>query len=153
TFTGRVLHSVEYQRPDSFAGQRVLVAGAGNSAGEISVELERAGAQVTLAVRSGATIVPREIAGIPIHYVSLVLGTLPKPLQRAVIALTGKIAALVSGGAPVLPPAPEPACPKVPLIGLHLANAIRAGSIRVTRGLNSFTPSGVRFDDGAEATF
>jgi cation diffusion facilitator CzcD-associated flavoprotein CzcO len=152
TFTGRVLHSVEYRRPDSFAKQRVLVAGAGNSAGEISVELARAGAQVTLAVRSGATIVPREIAGIPIHYISLVLGTLPKALQRAVIATTGKIAALVGGG-PVLPPAPETPCPKVPLIGLHLAEAIRAGSIRVARGLHSFTPNGVRFDDGADAPF
>jgi len=153
TFTGRVLHSVEYLRPDGFAGQRVLVAGAGNSAGEISVELSRAGAQVTLAVRSGATIVPREIAGIPVHYISLVLGTLPKALQRAVIATTGKIAALVSGGGPVLPPASETACPKVPLIGLHLPNAIRAGSIRVARGLHSFTPTGVRFDDGADAPF
>ena len=35
----------------------------GNSAGEISVELARAGADVTLAVRTGATVVPREIAG------------------------------------------------------------------------------------------
>jgi cation diffusion facilitator CzcD-associated flavoprotein CzcO len=153
TFTGRVLHSVEYLRPGGFAGQRVVVAGAGNSAGEISVELANAGAQVTLAVRSGATIVPRDIAGIPVHYISLVLGALPKPVQRAVIATTGKIAALISGGGPVLPPAPDSPCPKVPLIGLHLAQAIRGGTIRVARGLNAFTPTGVRFDDGEEGSF
>ena len=39
---GRVMHSVDYRRPDGFSGQRVLVVGAGNSAGEISVELARA---------------------------------------------------------------------------------------------------------------
>jgi cation diffusion facilitator CzcD-associated flavoprotein CzcO len=60
------MHSVT-RRPDALAGQRVLVVGAGNSAGEISVELARAGVGVTLAVRTGASIVPREIAGIPIQ--------------------------------------------------------------------------------------
>src|SRR2546425_7460372 len=58
-FGGRVLHSVEYRRPDGFTGRRVLVVGAGNSAGEISVEVARAGADVTLAVRTGAAGVPR----------------------------------------------------------------------------------------------
>ena len=51
-------------------GRRVLVVGAGNSAGEISVELARAGAEVSLAVRTGAAIVPRELLGIPIQYLS-----------------------------------------------------------------------------------
>jgi cation diffusion facilitator CzcD-associated flavoprotein CzcO len=35
-FRGRVLHSASYRRPDAFVGQRVLVVGAGNSAGEIA---------------------------------------------------------------------------------------------------------------------
>ncbi|MGH9315401.1 MAG: flavin-containing monooxygenase, partial [Vicinamibacterales bacterium] len=43
-FSGEVLHSVEYRRPAPFAGRRVLVVGAGNSAGEIAPELARAGA-------------------------------------------------------------------------------------------------------------
>src|SRR5205814_385440 len=34
-FGGRVLHSVEYRRPDGLTGRRVLVVGAGNSSGEI----------------------------------------------------------------------------------------------------------------------
>ena len=41
------MHSVEYRRPAGMKGRRVLVVGAGNSAGEISVELARAGADVT----------------------------------------------------------------------------------------------------------
>ena len=44
-FTGRVMHSVDYRRPAGMKGRRVLVVGAGNSAGEISVELARAGAE------------------------------------------------------------------------------------------------------------
>ena len=52
-FAGRVLHSVEYRRPDAHVGRRVLVIGAGNSAGEIAAELAAAGAHVAVAVRSG----------------------------------------------------------------------------------------------------
>ena len=55
----RIMHSVAYRRPAEFAGRRVLVVGTGNSAGEISVELANAGAEVSVAVRSGARVVPR----------------------------------------------------------------------------------------------
>jgi putative flavoprotein involved in K+ transport len=49
-YTGRVLHSAEYRGPAPFAGQRVVVVGAGNSAVQIAVEL--AGhAHVSLATR------------------------------------------------------------------------------------------------------
>ena len=34
-FTGRVMHSVDYRRPEGFEGRRVLVVGVGNSGGEI----------------------------------------------------------------------------------------------------------------------
>src|SRR5688572_645466 len=60
-FAGRILHSVDYRRPDAHVGRRVLVIGAGNSAGEIAAELAAAGAQVTVAVRSGARVVPRDL--------------------------------------------------------------------------------------------
>lgn len=151
-FRGRVLHSVHYHRPEGFAGQRVLVVGAGNSAGEISVELMRAGAHVTLAVRSGARIVPRELAGIPIQYFSLLVGALPAPAQRMALAALGRASALVRGRAVL--PAPGPtACPKVPLVGLDLADALRAGTIQLRGGLAGFTESGMHFADASEAPF
>ena len=82
-FPGRVIHSVAYRRPAGIEGRRILVVGAGNSAGEISVELSRAGATVTLAVRTGATIVPRDLLGIPIQYVSVALHPFPRTLGTA----------------------------------------------------------------------
>jgi cation diffusion facilitator CzcD-associated flavoprotein CzcO len=151
-FRGRVLHSVEYRRPDPFRGQRVLVVGAGNSAGDIAVEVSRAGGQVTLAVRSGATVVPREIAGVPIQYLSIAVGALPPAAQRAAAALMSRASALFNGK-PVLPPSPQSVCPRVPLVGLHLADAIRAGSVGLKGGLAEFTSTGVRFDDGSTEWF
>ena len=39
SFTGRILHSSDYKRPDEFLDSRVLVVGIGNSAAEIASEL------------------------------------------------------------------------------------------------------------------
>ena len=151
-FAGRVLHSVEYRRPDGFAGQRVLVVGAGNSAGEISVELARAGAAVTLAVRTGTSALPREILGIPIQYLALVIASLPRSAQRMTVAMMGGFSTLVRGPSVLPPPSPK-TCPSVPLIGFHLADAIRAGTIRLKRGVAEFTAVGVRFSDDSEEAF
>jgi cation diffusion facilitator CzcD-associated flavoprotein CzcO len=151
-FKGGVTHSVHYRRPQGLRGQRVLVVGAGNSAGEISVEIARAGAQVTLAVQSGARIVPREIAGVPIQYLSVALSPLPKPVFDRVAALMNGVSRLLRGPSGLPPPAPT-SCPKVPLIGLALAEALRAGTIELRGGLRSFTPAGVRFADGSERPF
>jgi thioredoxin reductase len=151
-FRGRVFHSVEYRRPEGLAGQRVLVVGAGNSAGEIAVELASAGANVTVAVRTGAAVVPRDVAGIPIQYLSVIGGLLPTPGQRAVMAFMARVQQLVRGPA-VLPPAPPTGCPKVPLIGFHLVDAIRTGRIQLRGRLEEFTADGVRFADGSAAPF
>jgi cation diffusion facilitator CzcD-associated flavoprotein CzcO len=151
-FRGRVFHSVEYRRPEGLAGQRVLVIGAGNSAGEIATELASAGASVTVAVRTGAAVVPRDVAGIPIQYLSVVAGLLPKVPQRAAIAAMARVQRLVRGPS-VLPPAPPTDCPKVPLIGFHLADAIRNGRIQLRGRLTEFTADGVRFGDGSAQPF
>ena len=147
-FTGRVMHSIDYRRPAGMKGRRVLVVGAGNSAGEISVELSRAGADVTLAVRTGATIVPRDLLGIPIQYLSVVLHPLPRTLVQRLTMAVGRLR-----GPRVLPPPTRTTCPKVPLIGLALANALRARTIRLQGGLGEFTVDGVRFGDGSEQAF
>lgn len=151
-FPGRVLHSVDYRRPDSFRGRRVLVVGVGNSGGEISAELAAAGAEVTVAVRSGALAVPRQLAGVPIQYFSCLTARLPRAVQRAIVAIVSRVAAL-RRGPPVLPqPTPSP-CPDVPLIGFHLTDAIRRGAIRVRPAVDRFTDGGVRFADGATEGF
>lgn len=151
-FSGRLMHSVEYRRPQAFAGRRVLVVGAGNSAGEIASELAAAGAVVTVAVRSGARVVPRALLGVPIQYLAVALARLPRYAQRAIAAAMAQSAQLVRGPA-VLPAPRDDRCSDVPLIGFHLVDAIRAGRIRVKRGITELTATGVRFDDGSNEAF
>ena len=151
-FKGRVIHSVEYRRPEAFAGERVLVVGVGNSAGEISAELAAAGAQVTVAIRSGARVVPRELLGIPIQYLGVALRHLPRALLLRTMSITGAIAESIRGAPPLPLPADSP-CATVPLIGFHLADAVKAGRIQLAAGVSEFTADGVRFLDGSERSF
>ncbi len=152
SFRGPVSHSVEYRRPGDVRGHRLLIVGAGNSAGEIAAELAQAGADVSLAVRSGAAIVPRQLFGVPIQYVSLLMSPLPRSVQRSIAVSLGFVAGRIRGSA-LLPPPPRSPCPRIPLIGLHLADAIRAGAVRVRGAVEGFTEDGMRFADGSTGAF
>ena len=151
-FRGRVMHSIEYRRPTEFAGRRILVVGVGNSGGEIGSELANAGAKVTVAVRSGANVVPLHLAGVPIQYLAFAMRGLPASIRRALAGLVGRITEL-RRGKPVLPKPAHGPLDAIPLIGFHLVDAIRAGKVAVRAGIAEFTETGVRFMDGTDASF
>ena len=151
-FRGRVEHSVSYRNPEPYRGRRVLVVGVGNSGGEIAIELGRAGATVTVAVRSGANVVPRTLAGVPIQYIAYYLRKLPRGAQNAIVGAVRK-ANEIRRGPPPFPRSPAHPLDAVPLIGFHLVDAIREGKVRVQGGVAAFTSSGVRFLDGSEEAF
>ena len=66
-FQGRVLHVADYRSPEEFAGQLVVVVGAGNSAVQIAHELADH-AQASLAVRDRVRFAPQVIAGRDLHW-------------------------------------------------------------------------------------
>jgi thioredoxin reductase len=148
-FRGRVLHAAEYQRPGEFIGKRVLVVGVGNSGGEIGSELARAGAQVTVSVRSGAHVVPRQIGPLPAQYVRYLIGKLPRRVQEVVLART-QARLQRRFGPPVLPRPAHSPLDAIPLIGFHLVDCIREGLVDLRLAAPvAFTEDGVRFADGS----
>ncbi len=112
-FRGEGIHSSSYRRPDRYAGLRVVVAGTGNSASDIAVELARAGADGHDRGAIGATVVPLQIAGVPIHYLAVGVSALPKPVQAPILTAFASLTSLVRR-TPVLPPAPKTPCRNVP---------------------------------------
>ncbi len=151
-FRGRIAHSIEYRQPEPYVGRRVLVVGVGNSGAEIGSELARAGARVTIAVRSGANVVPLTLFGVPIQYVSYWVRKLPRPLQELLVAAVGKVTEL-RRGPPVLPRPAHSPLEAIPVIGFHLVDAIRAGLVTVAPGVAEFTETGATFTDGSHAAF
>ena len=148
---GRLLHSVDYRRPNGLVGKRVLVVGVGNSGGEIASELAQSNGsnvtRVTIAVRSGANVVPREILGIPIQYLARYIRKLPRAAREAVVRAVGRIVEK-RRGPPVLPRPAHGPLDAIPLIGFHLVDAIRAGRVKVRGAIERLTPQGARFADG-----
>lgn len=64
-FSGRQLHSSQYKTPEVFAGQRVLVVGAGNSGCDIAVEAVHHAHAVYHSTRRGYFYWPKFLFGIP----------------------------------------------------------------------------------------
>lgn len=65
SFPGEILHSVDYRRPSQFAGKRVLVIGAAETACDIAHDASQVASQVCIAVRSSFTFLPKISRGFP----------------------------------------------------------------------------------------
>ncbi|MFF5393200.1 flavin-containing monooxygenase [Streptomyces sp. NPDC013012] len=81
TFTRTLLHVSQYQAPGLFAGQRVAVVGAGNSAVQVATELGRV-AHVILASRAPVHWFPQRPLGRDLHFWLSVTGLDTAPLGR-----------------------------------------------------------------------
>jgi putative flavoprotein involved in K+ transport len=66
-FAGELLHVADYRDPAPYAGRRVVVVGAGNSAMQVAHELAQL-AQVTLASRRPLRFMPQFVGGHDVHY-------------------------------------------------------------------------------------
>lgn len=78
-FEGTVIHAHEYQGPEPFIGQRVMVIGNGPSGVDISIEIGKHNPIPTLlAMRTGILLRPRFPLGLPKHVWMLIAERMPK---------------------------------------------------------------------------
>jgi cation diffusion facilitator CzcD-associated flavoprotein CzcO len=64
-FSGRQIHSKDYKRPADFAGERVLIVGAGNSGCDIAVEAANQFGRAEISMRRGYWFLPKTMFGMP----------------------------------------------------------------------------------------
>jgi putative flavoprotein involved in K+ transport len=67
SFTGELTHVAEYRNPAPYAGKRVVVVGAGDSAAQVANELAPL-ARVTVAARHPLRFIPQRIGGKDVHH-------------------------------------------------------------------------------------
>lgn len=78
TFTGRLLHSVDYRNPAPFRGQDVLVVGTGSTGNELATDLLEGGARrVRVSMHTPANTFPRQWFGVPTSAVARLTKRLP----------------------------------------------------------------------------
>jgi len=157
-FRGVRLHSSEYRNGDAFAGQRVLVVGAGNSGAEIALDLAERGARPTMAVRTPVNVVPRDFLGMPTQLTSIRVRKLPiavgDRLGRMVSRLAFGNLARYGLARPALGPLSSfKLRRRVPLIDVGTIAAIKRGEIAVKPGVERFTETGAVFADSSVVEF
>ena len=157
-FRGLLLHSSAYRNADPFAGQRVLVVGAGNTGAEIALDLAEQGAKPTLAVRSPVNVVPRDLLGMPIQVTSIRLRNAPLKLADGI----GRLASWLAFGDLTRHGFPRPSVGpisairqrrRIPLIDVGTIAAIKRRRIAVAPGVARLTETGALFADGSAGDF
>ena len=125
-FGGTLLHSSEYRAPEPFAGERVIVVGAGNSGAQIAAELGRV-ARVTLIARHPPHFFPQRPLGRDITDWLDWSG-----IERVPLGLLGRL------------PDTQPV---IAVPGLRAA--FESGNPDIQLMFRSFTPGGVRWGNGS----
>ena len=153
TFLGDVWHSADYREPTPYAGQHVLVVGAGNSATEIALDLLGAGARVTLSVRTPPNIVRRDTYGIPSQVFGIAMKRAPAAMKDPLAAAMRRISVpdLSEHGLPATsnPYTQFRETGTVPILDTGIVDAVRSGRVAVVAATVSVDGSRVLLADGS----
>ena len=158
SYRGTLLHSSQYRSGEPFRNRAVLVVGFGNSGGEIAIDLHEHGAKPALAVRGPVNVVPRDLFGIPITVISVMLNTLPSrvtdalsaPLMRLSLGDLNRYGLRKHDLGAVTRIRREA---RVPIIDVGTIALLRDGHVSARPGVERFTESGVVFADGTHHNF
>jgi len=158
TFPGKILHSYAYKSGAAFTGQNVLVIGFGNSACEIAVDLYEQGAIPSMAVRSPVNVVPRDVLGIPVPELSLLLSSLPPHIADAISAplvnsLIGDLGKLGLKKMPYGPLEQIRRDGKAPVLDIGTIQHIRKGHIKIHDGIRHIEGNTIHFQDGRKEIY
>ena len=153
TFTGEIVHSSTYKRPDPFRGQRVLVVGAGNSAADIAVDVARLASRAALSMRAGAYFIPRRMLGQPIDIVHAFWSSkLPRPLLQSALKLWLRLAIGRWEDYGLQAPT-DPPLERHPTVNSSVLEALRHGRLVARHGIERYDGHIVHFTDGTQEAF
>jgi indole-3-pyruvate monooxygenase len=158
TFPGKILHSCEYKTGKAFKGQNVLVAGFGNSACEIALDLYEQGSIPSMAVRSPVNVIPRDVLGVPVLELSLLLNRLSPRVADAISAplmkwLIGDLTRLGLKKKPYGPLEGIRRDGNAPVLDIGTLFHIRKGHVKIYDNIDHIDGKIIYFKDGKHAGF
>ena len=150
-FDGEVMHSHYYREPKLFAGQRVCILGGGNSAADIAADACTVAARTVMSVRSGVSITPKLIFGVPLTQITtrLVRWHLPDALVDRVV----RWATMVVHGDMRRWGFSKPSAATHPTSHATLIQHIAYQRVLVRPGVRSIEGSRIAFEDGSAEDF
>jgi putative flavoprotein involved in K+ transport len=154
-YQGRLTHSIAYSNGAPYAGQRVLVVGAGNSGAEIATDIADSGAAlVAISIRTPPVIVPRDPFGMPVQRTGIFLSALPAAIANRLGRVTAKLVLgdLTRYGMPIGSFTPY-STRRVPVIDVGFVDALKRGRVTVRPAVEQLTAIGAVFAGGASEPF
>lgn len=146
-FTGKQLHSHDYQNTDDIEGDRVLVIGTGNSGCDLAVDAAQHRIRTSISVRSGHYYLPKTFFGKPPSELEFLTSLSPSEGD-----LARRLLAKVAVGTPAeygLPmPEHETLAENAPIVNDLLLYWIQHGRVEVRPGIDRFEGKNVHFTDG-----
>ncbi|GAA3950974.1 NAD(P)-binding domain-containing protein [Streptomyces marokkonensis] len=149
SFTGRILHSLDYRDGGDFAGQRVVVVGLGASAVDIAADLSRHAAETVLSVRRGLHIVPKQLYGKSLDEIAeapwwneMSFAERRKWAEEALLVARGRLADYG------LPEPDHPLFSSATTLSDEILSRIRHGAVTPKPAIASFDGDRVVFTDG-----
>lgn len=158
TFTGKIIHSCEYKSGKQFKGQKVLVVGFGNSACEIALDLFEQGAKPSMSVRSPVNVIPRDVFGIPVLELSLLIRKISPRIADFLIAplMNWLVGDLKKIGLKKLRYGPLEEIRregKIPVLDIGTIRHIRNGHIKIYDDIELIKEKAVFFKSGKKENF
>ncbi len=149
SFPGSIIHAQSYKNPSSFADQRVLVVGAGNSGTEIAVEISAVAAATTIAIRGGSSFVPYPNSVTAMRLAAWLFQRLPDSMGHRLL----KASRPDFSDLGIFPPTGY-LTDAYPVVGFELPEAVRAGTVKVVpAGIDRIEGETVVFSGGQTGRF
>jgi Flavin-binding monooxygenase-like len=147
-FTGRQLHSSEYNNVKDLEGGRVLVVGAGNSGCDLAVDVAQHRLEVDIVIRNGVQFQPKTYFGVPRQEVPFLTGFSPEE-QDLLSRLLARVSIGENHNYPGMPaPQAQTLAGGPTTVNDLLLYWIHHGRVRVAPGISHFDGRTVHFTDG-----
>ncbi|XP_077210617.1 putative indole-3-pyruvate monooxygenase YUCCA9 [Tasmannia lanceolata] len=153
-FGGQVIHVCDYKSGEDYRGKKVLVVGCGNSGMEVCLDLCNHHAIPSMVVRSSIHVLPREIFGkSTFETAAFLMKWLPLWLVDKLLLVfswwvLGNTKNYGLKRPPIGPLELKNNHGKTPVLDTGALEKIRAGEIKVVRGIKRFLPGIVELVDG-----
>lgn len=153
-FRGQVAHAVDYRNAAGYEGERVLVAGGGESGADIAVDLARHRAgEVWLSVRTPPFVMPPRVLGMSAQRLAVLAKGQPAVLfdlnARVIRWLLMRDLQQYGLGSPPSLHRSARVRGKAPVLDRGFLSAVREGRIRVCAAVESFDERAVNLADGS----
>ncbi|MEM6803596.1 MAG: NAD(P)/FAD-dependent oxidoreductase [Bacteroidota bacterium] len=158
SFKGEIIHSRKYKNPQPFMGKKVLVIGMGNTGAELALDLAEHGIETYISVRSPISVVPRDLNGRPVQTTSKKLAKLPfgfgdwlgTQIRKIYF---GNLSKYNLESSKMHPAVQLRETGKTPVVDIGTIQAIKDGKIKVLKGINKFSETGIHFKNGEHHDF